>query len=176
MNKGDLSYLQVLNHNYKNMKEFILSVDKRRPLKFTGVILAATWAKESFASSEDGSDHPLEILEKGLLPDLDLRRRTLSRGDGPPEMSVTWLTLFKTQSGKFIILEERMSLGYDVTNYFNTLSQSCSEIYSSFKKCVEAQAKEDGKFGLLTSQLFNLAIEAHLDDSELLDAWVESID
>ncbi|MGC6505698.1 MAG: hypothetical protein ACON39_03890 [Coraliomargaritaceae bacterium] len=153
------------------MKEYTLTAGNRRPLRFKGDLIASTIDHEAFTKKlVDGKNTIVELLSDGNLPKLLDRISSFIPSDDTELVTVTWLTLFKTEGGSFVLLEERFG------GRRATPTAKC-DVYASFAECVEANQKdEEGSFGFLSTQLFNTAIENYPEDPELTSAWVQSID
>lgn len=152
------------------MKEYTLTVGNRRPLRFKGELVATTINHHDFNEQlVDGKNTIVDLLSNGHLPKL-LDRVNCYIDEISPNSWLTWLTLFKTEGGNYVLLEERFG-GQRV------LPPVRCDVYASFAECVAANQKdEDGSFGIITTQLFNTAIENYPEDSELTSVWVQSID
>ena len=155
------------------MQNYILKAGNRRPLKFTGVLLAATWHDLEFSTENLGYDQSIaDSIQVGLLPSLANRITALAK-DKLPHRQLTMLTLFKTQGGSVVYFEERI----DFESNIPVEDASCSyRVFPSIANCVKSLSRDDGSFGILTAKLLNLAIDDNPTDLELSEAWVQSID
>ena len=153
------------------MKEFTLTVGNRRPLRFNGEILASTITDEAFSEKQIDSKHTVSaLLASGNLPNLSGRFECW-QPSYDPALGFIWLTLFKTEGGNIVLLEERYS------GKLNHKPSSSCHVYASIEECVESNQKgDDGAFGSVTTRLFNIAIENNPNDADLTAAWVQSID
>jgi hypothetical protein len=144
-------------------------VGNRRPLRFKGELVATTINHHDFNEQlVDGKNTIVDLLSNGYLPKL-LDRVNCHINDYSPNTWVTWLTLFKTEGGNYVLLEERFG-------GMRSTTARC-DVYASFAECVAANQKdEDGSFGIISTQLFNTAIENYPEDPELTSVWVQSID
>ena len=153
------------------MKEYTLTVGNRRPLRFKGDLIASTIDHEAFTEQlVDGKNTIVDLLSDGYLPKLLDRVNCYIAEISPDSWGLTWLTLFKTEGGNYVLLDERFGgkRGVPIAR---------CDVYASFAECVEANQKdEEGSFGFLSTQLFNTAIENFPEDPELTSAWVQSID
>ena len=149
------------------MKEYTLTVGNRRPLRFKGELVATTINHHDFTEQlVDGKNTIVDLLSNGYLPKL-LDRVNCYIDE---YHQLTWLTLFKTEGGNYVILEERFGGK-------RSLPTARCDVYASFAECVAANQKdEDGSFGIKSTQLFNTTIENYPEDPELTSVWVQSID
>ena len=132
------------------MKEYILKADNRRPLKFNGELLGQypNFSKEEIVKNMDENPNNYQC-------------------SGGQTSSIK-LELYRTQAGKVILMENRITLFADYIDHI--IDDIKLEVFTDFQAYVDTVAK---KSGFLTSRLLNLVIENH---PELEVHWVESID
>jgi len=137
------------------MKKYILKADRRRPLKFDGVILGVTDSnpdEEVFASLEQRA----------------------SESSAPGFYEHTRLTLYRTQGGKIILHTQRFGCSGSVDHVggFNGI-RSDVDVFDSFESYIASLESKNGKYGFLTVDLIAKVIEDHPEFEEF---WMESID
>ena len=151
------------------MKNYILKVDNRRPLKFSGEILGKY---PNCSESEI-----IESLKKDRIH-YDNQTSNLNQFD----VSSLALTLYRTENKKFVLQTEKYVIdGYDsarasINHSYKpgTLTKSSkANVTDSFPNLVKSLTKKNGEIGKFSTELLENVVKKY---PEYTEDWVEVID
>jgi hypothetical protein len=144
------------------MQKYIIHADKRRPLKFEGVLLGKSTSK---SDEELGK---LAVVEAQSLFHTNPKRCQ--------DVAFLRLALYRTKAEKVILETVRFGAFMQVDDnydpgdaFFPSMPRTSIDVYESLEVYIEAAVKQ----GRVTVALLENVIQNH---PELENFWVESID